>query len=57
MVEAAQLLGRSIRQVRRLRRAFRTRGTAALVHGKPVQEPALGARKLTLFPERFQGIA
>src|SRR5712691_10328567 len=40
MVEAAQLLGRSIRQVRRLRCAFRTRGTAALVHGNRGRPPA-----------------
>src|SRR3989441_11483873 len=46
VAEAAQLLGRSVRQVRRLLRAFRTRGTAALVHrlvapspGHAVAEP------------------
>ncbi len=33
MAQAAELLGRSVRQVRRLRRAYRTRGAAALVHG------------------------
>lgn len=33
MADAAELLGRSVRQVRRLRRAYRTRGAAALVHG------------------------
>jgi transposase len=33
MAEAARLLGLSIRQVRRLRRAYRARGAAALVHG------------------------
>jgi len=33
MAEAAQLLGRCVRQVRRLRSAYRVRGPAALVHG------------------------
>src|SRR5258708_15470742 len=33
MAEAAELLGRSVRQVRRLRAALQTRGLAALVHG------------------------
>lgn len=33
MAEAARLLGRSVRQVRRLRRAYREHGSAALVHG------------------------
>lgn len=33
MAEAAELLGRSVRQVRRLRAALRARGPAALVHG------------------------
>lgn len=33
MAEAADLLGLSIRQVRRLRRAYRRRGPKALVHG------------------------
>lgn len=33
MAEAARLIGRSIRQTRRLRRAYRLRGPAALVHG------------------------
>jgi len=33
MPEAADLLGRSARQVRRLRGAYRSRGAAALVHG------------------------
>lgn len=33
MAEAADLLGLSIRQVRRLRRAYRRRGPQALVHG------------------------
>src|SRR2546428_11390071 len=33
MAEAARLLGRSPRQVRRLRAAYRARGPAALVHG------------------------
>lgn len=33
MTEAARLLGRSVRQVRRLRRGYRERGAAALVHG------------------------
>lgn len=33
MVDAAQLTGLSIRQVRRLRRAYRKRGPRALVHG------------------------
>lgn len=33
MAEAARLLGRSVRQVRRLRRAYRDRGPAALMHG------------------------
>jgi transposase len=38
MAEAAQLLGRSVRQIRRVRAAFRVRGVAALVHrnrGRP----------------------
>lgn len=33
MIEAAALLGLSVRQVRRLRRAYRLRGPGALVHG------------------------
>src|SRR5712691_3045993 len=33
MAEAADLLGLSIRQVRRLRRAYQRRGLKALVHG------------------------
>lgn len=33
MIEAADLLGLSIRQVRRLRRAYRRRGPKAMVHG------------------------
>jgi len=33
MAEAAALLGRSVRQVRRLRSAYRRRGAATLVHG------------------------
>src|SRR3989442_13291661 len=33
MARAADLLGLSPRQVRRLRRVYRTRGPAALVHG------------------------
>ncbi len=33
MADAARLCGRSVRQVRRLRRAYRRRGLAALVHG------------------------
>lgn len=33
MAEAARLLGLSLRQVRRLRRAYRRRGAAALAHG------------------------
>src|SRR3989442_11035829 len=33
VAEAARLLGRSPRQVRRLRAAYRARGPAALVHG------------------------
>ncbi len=33
MPEAADLLGRSVRQVRRLRGAYRSRGATALVHG------------------------
>ncbi len=33
MADAARLIGRSIRQVRRLRSAYRHRGPAALVHG------------------------
>ncbi len=33
MAEAAALLGRSVRQVRRLRNAYRRRGAATLVHG------------------------
>ena len=33
MAEAAQLLGRCVRQVRRLRSGYRVRGPAALVHG------------------------
>ncbi len=39
MAEAAQLLGRSVRQVRRLRAALRTRGPAALVHGNRERPP------------------
>ncbi len=39
MAEAAQLLGRSVRQVRRLRAALRTRGPAALVHGNRGRPP------------------
>ena len=33
MAEVAALLGRSVRQVRRLRSASRRRGAATLVHG------------------------
>lgn len=33
MADAAALLGRSVRQVRRLRQAYRTRGPTALAHG------------------------
>lgn len=33
MADAARLIGRSVRQLRRLRSAYRTRGPAALVHG------------------------
>ncbi len=33
MIQAAELLGRSVRQVRRLRAAYRRRGAQALVHG------------------------
>ena len=39
MAEGAQLLGRSVRQVRRLRAAFRARGVAALVHGNRGRSP------------------
>ena len=39
MAEAAELLGRSVRQVRRLRAALQTRGLAALVHGNHGRPP------------------
>lgn len=39
MAEAAQLLGRSVRQLRRVRAALRTRGLAALVHGNRGRTP------------------
>ena len=38
--EAAELLGISIRQVRRLRAAYRERGAAALAHGNRGRRPA-----------------
>jgi transposase len=38
--EAAQLLGVSVRQVRRLRAAYRERGAAALAHGNRGRRPA-----------------
>jgi hypothetical protein len=38
--EAAELLGVSIRQVRRLRAAYRERGAAALAHGNRGRRPA-----------------
>ncbi len=39
MVEAAQLLGRSVRQIRRLRTALRATGPTALVHGNRGHPP------------------
>lgn len=48
MAEAAQLLGRSVRQVRRLRAALRTRGLAALIHGNRGHPP------LNRIPDRIR---
>src|SRR5437016_10833603 len=39
VAEAAQLLGRSVRQVRRLRAALRARGPVSLVHGNRGRPP------------------
>jgi len=62
MAQAAELLGRSVRQVRRLRRAYRTRGAAALVHGnrgRPAANripPALRQRVVTLARTTYANI-
>jgi len=62
MAEAAQLLGRSVRQVRRLRAAFRARGVAALVHGNRGRPPGnriadrIRARVLHLATKVYVGL-
>jgi transposase len=59
--EAAELLGLSIRQVRRLRAAYRERGAAALAHGNRGRRPAhaldaaLAARVVTLATSIYAG--
>ncbi len=61
MADAAQLIGRSIRQTRRLRRAYRLRGPTALVHGNqgrrsPRRLPdALRAHVVTLAKTTYAG--
>src|SRR5438477_13176981 len=60
--EAAELLGISIRQVRRLRAAYRKRGAAALAHGNRGRRPAhaldvaLAARVWELATGKYVGI-
>lgn len=60
--EAALLLGRSPRSIRRLRAAFIERGAAALVHGnrgRPAAhqlDPALVGRIVALARERYHGV-
>lgn len=59
--EAAELLGISIRQVRRLRVAYRERGAAALAHGNRGRRPAhaldeaLAARVVELATSTYAG--
>jgi len=59
--EAAELLGISIRQVRRLRAAYRERGAAALAHGnrgrRPAHalEPAVALRVVELATSTYAG--
>jgi transposase len=59
--EAAELLGISIRQVRRLRAAYRERGAAALAHGnrgrRPAHaiDPSLAARVVELATSTYAG--
>ena len=59
--EAAELLGVSIRQVRRLRSAYRERGAAALAHGNRGRRPAhaldptLAARVVELATGKYAG--
>jgi len=59
--EAAELLGVSTRQIRRLRAAYRERGAAALAHGnrgrRPAHalDPALAARVVELATSTYAG--
>lgn len=59
--EAAAVLGRSVRQVRRMLAAYRKEGAAALVHGNrgrpPAHalDPALGQRVITLAQTTYAG--
>src|ERR1035437_5896757 len=59
--EAAELLGLSVRQVRRLRAAYRLRGAAALAHGnrgrRPPHavDPTLAARVVELATSTYAG--
>ena len=59
--EAAELLGVSVRQVRRLRAAYRERGAAALAHGnrghRPAHalDPAVAARVVELATSTYAG--
>ncbi len=59
--EAAELLGVSVRQVRRLRAAYRLRGAAALAHGNRGRRPAhaldpgLAARVVELATSTYAG--
>jgi len=59
--EAAELLGLSVRQVRRLRAAYRQRGAAALAHGnrgrrpRHALDPAVAARVVELATSTYAG--
>jgi transposase len=62
MAEAAQLLGRCVRQVRRLRSGYRVRGPAALVHGNQGRpsprrtDEATRGRLVTLAQQTYPGV-
>ncbi len=59
--EAAELLGVSVRQLRRLRAAYRARGAAALAHGnrgrrpRHALDPAVSARVVELATSTYAG--
>jgi len=62
MAAAAELIGVSVRQVRRLRAAYRQEGAAGLAHGNRGRRPhnvldeAVGRQVVTLARGRFRGV-